>query len=288
VLFAAGAPLLAALLAAPDHTNVVTTRLTVWDWVVAAGVFAGGIVVGWIVKRVLSKAVRRGDSEYQAADVVGRFAALFVALGALTYALIALGVRLGPFLGALGIGGVAIAFAAQSILSNFLASIILQIRRPCRRGEQVRLHDIDGTVEEINFRTVVLRTYEGERVFVPSAKVLEAPIVNHTRLGRRRTTLPVGVSYDADLEIAQKVLLEAVRRADGVLAHPPAEAWVEQFGPSSVDMAVRFWHAPDVASLWRVRHAVAVEVKRALDDAGIEIPFAQLVVREAGERDSVT
>jgi small conductance mechanosensitive channel len=270
---------------AATHTEVVSRPLTAWDWVIAGAVFAAGIVVGRVVRAVLARAVRRGDSERGAAEAVGRTAALLVTLGALIYALIALGVRLGPLLGALGIGGIAIAFASQTILSNFLASVILQIRRPCRRGEQVTVSDVSGTVEEINFRTVVVRTYEGERVFVPSAKVLNEPIVNHTRLGRRRTTLDVGVSYDADLDDARRVLLDAVRRAEGVLPEPAPDVWVESFGQSSVNLVVRFWHHPDIASMWRVRSNVAVEAKRALDGAGIDIPFAQLVVREARQRD---
>ena len=273
---------------AAEHPEVIAGSLTAWDWVIAAAVFAGGLVAGRVVQVLARRAVRRGDSERGAAEAVGRFAALLVTVGALTYALIALGVRLGPFLGALGIGGVAIAFAAQAILANFLASVILQMRRPCRRGEQVTVNGVSGVVEEINFRTVVVRTYAGERVFVPSAKVLNDPIVNHTRLGRRRTDLPVGVSYEADLDHARQVLLDAVRRAEGVLPDPPPDVWVESFGESSVNLVLRFWHPPDIQSEWRVRSAVAVEAKRALDEAGIEIPFTQVVLRDARDRDRVS
>jgi small-conductance mechanosensitive channel len=60
---------------------------------------------------------------------------------------------------------------------------------------------------------------------------------------------------------------------------PPPEAWVEEFGESGIDMAIRFWHAPDIATMWRVRSEVAVAAKQALDKAGIEMPFPQRVVR---------
>jgi small conductance mechanosensitive channel len=210
--------------------------------------------------------------------MVSRVVAWVAVTVALFWSLALLEVRIGPLFGAVGIGGVALAFAAQSIIANFLASIILQIRRPFRRGDQIETNDCEGTVEDVDFRVVRLRTFDGERVLVPCADVLSNPIVNLTTLGRRRTTLEVGVAYDADLEQARDVLLAAVEEVDGVLDRPPAEVWVKEFDDSAVTLAVRFWHAPDIASLWRVRSHVAVAVKKALNGAGIEIPFPQRVI----------
>jgi small-conductance mechanosensitive channel len=174
-----------------------------------------------------------------------------------------------------------LAFAGQNILANFLASIIIQLRHPFRRGDQVEAGGCEGTVDDVNFRTVVLRTFDGQRVMVPCSQVLTQPIVNHTTLGRRRTTVSVGVAYDADLDQARAVLLDALRHAEGVLDRPPPEAWVESFGDSGIQIALRFWHAPDIASLWRVRNGVTIAAKRALDGAGIAIPFPQRVVHLA-------
>jgi small-conductance mechanosensitive channel len=109
--------------------------------------------------------------------------------------------------------------------------------------------------------------------------VLDNPIVNYTAKGRRRTTLEIGVAYDADLDKARGVLLDALTNVDGVLDGPRPEVWVESFADSAVTLAVRYWHAPDVATLWRVRNEVAITCKRALDDAGISIPFPQRVIR---------
>ena len=259
--------------------RVLSSTLTWGDWIGAAVVFGVAIIAGRIGRGVAIRALGRGHEERAAAQMVGRMVAAVLVVGGLVYSLSVLGVRLGPLVGALGIGGVAIAFAAQSILSNFLASLILQVRRPFRPGDQVGTNNCEGIVEDVNFRTVILRTYDGERVMVPCAEVLSQPITNHTVLGRRRTTLEVGVSYDADPGKAREVLLEAVPRVEGVREQPHPEVWVESFGDSSINLVVRFWHAPDVATMWRVRSAVAVAIKRALDQAGIEIPFPQRVLR---------
>jgi small conductance mechanosensitive channel len=273
------------LVLAASSTPVVEHSLTTLDWVVAGIILAVGIAAGRVIQAILARAVKRGDTEHQAADAFGRMIGLLVIIGAFIYCLSVLGVRLGPLVGALGIGGLAIAFAAQTILANFLASVILQLRRPFRRGDQVSSNDIEGTVEDINFRTVLIRTYEGERVYVPCAEVLSRPITNHTVLGRRRTTLKVGVSYECELETACQVLREAIAQVPGVLDKPPCEAWVTSFADSSVEIAIRYWHAPDAATLWKVRSAVAMAAKRALDGAGIDIPFPQITVHPATDRE---
>ncbi|HEX2192845.1 MAG TPA: mechanosensitive ion channel family protein [Acidimicrobiales bacterium] len=270
------------LAAEGEASKFIRDGLTAVDWIIAGAILAVGIAAGIVLKSLVGRALSRGDSERAAAVMVSRVVAWIAVTAALIWSLALLGVRVGPLFGAIGIGGVALAFAAQSILANFLSSIILQVRRPFRRGDQIETNDCEGTVEDIDFRVVRLRTFDGERVMVPCAEVLSKPIVNLTTLGRRRTTLEVGVSYRADLGQARDVLLGAVEAADGVLDRPPAEVWVEEFDDSAITLAVRFWHAPDIASLWRVRSHVAVAVKNALNEAGIEIPFPQRVITFAG------
>ncbi|MDQ1394407.1 MAG: small conductance mechanosensitive channel [Acidimicrobiaceae bacterium] len=265
--------------------TVLSSGIGAVDWAVAGGVVAGALVVGRLVQIVVRRSLHRGDSERLAADAVARMIALLVVLIGLLWSLSILGIRLGPLVGALGVGGIALAFAAQAILANFLGSIILQLRRPFRRGDQIATGTCEGTVEDVNFRTVVLRTFDGERVLVPCTSVLANPITNHTALGRRRTTLPIGVAFDTDLEQARKLLLAAVETVDGVLEHPPSEVWVRAFGDSSVTLDIRVWHAPDVATLWRVRSAVAIAAKGALDEAGIDMPVPQREVRLHGGLD---
>jgi small-conductance mechanosensitive channel len=260
---------------AEENLGQALEGLTAGNWVSAGAIFLGSIVISRLVYRLVSRLVQRGDGGGQAARLMGRvFASLVVAVG-FVYSLQVLGVRLAPLLGALGIGGLALAFAAQSILENVFASVLLQSRRPFRLGDQIETNDFEGTVEDVNFRTVVLRTYAGEKVLIPCAQVLNAAITNYTAKGTRRTTLEVGVAYGSDLEAAQRVLLAASASVDGVRPEPAPEAWVEQFGESSIDFALRWWHLPDIATTWRVRSGVAMAVNAAFDEAGIEIPFPQ-------------
>lgn len=245
-----------------------------WEWATAGITLAATIVVSiavrWALDRVLE---RRLDPALS--TLIARVAGYAVFAVGFVYALESLGVRIGPILGALGIAGIAIAFALRDILENFVAGVMLQLKRPFTYGDQVLINDYEGTVRSIDSRVVTIETPDGETVMIPSVTVIKADLNNYTQLGQRRTTLPVGVAYGTDLEQARRVLERAVRGADGVQESPAPDVLLEAFGDSSIDFVVRYWHEPSIAELWRTRHNVAASVERALADADIAIPFPQ-------------
>lgn len=259
------------------------SALTLSDWLWAGGLIVGSFVAAIVVRRVVEK-VFSGAANPLVARLLGRLAAFGVFALAFIYALRQIGVSVGPLLGVLGLAGLALAFAFQGILENFIAGVLMSLRRPFAQGDQISSGGFDGIVDDINLRAVELRTYAGERVYLPNATVWKSPIVNHTALGARRTTLDIGVDYDADLDEATQAILDAVDSVEGVKSEPRPEAFVHSFGGSSVDIAVRFWHEPEIATEWRVRDAVARSIKVALDTKGIGIPFPQQVVHFAEDR----
>lgn len=258
--------------------------LSLSDWVWAGSIILGSFLIAYIFRKVLARAWSDPDSSY-ATKVIARLISYVIVVFGLVYALGQIGVSVGPLLGALGVVGLALAFAFQDILENFIAGILMVLRRPFTIGDQITTNDYSGTVEDVTLRSMAMRTYAGERVYVPNAMVWKNVIVNHTELGKRRTTIEVGVSYDADLDRAAAVMTAAATSIEGVSANHPVEVFVEEFGESSIDFAVRFWHQPQKAVEWAIRDQVARALKRALDDAGIEIPFPQRVVHMK-ERDA--
>ncbi len=265
--------------ALPAASKAVLPAGLSWvDWLHAGLIVAAAVLLAQVVRRLLVRIIEHNDSERGVAVVIGRSLAYLVVVFGLVYALRVLGISLGPLLGALGVGGIALAFALQDVLQNAVAGLLLQIRRPFRRGHQIKTGDYEGIVTDVTLRTVQLRTYDGLDVYVPNRIVLASPIVNYTRTPLRRTTLQVGVAYRADLAGARRIVHDAVRGADGVEASPEPQVWVEQFGDSSIVLAAMFWHPAPTPDLWRVRTEVAVAVKSALDEAGVDIPFPQVTV----------
>lgn len=266
---------------------VSDAQLQPWDFALALGIFLGGVVVAFVIKKLIARVLRRGHRVDSAlAALLARLVAYVVIIVGFVYALESLGIPIGLAVGGLGLVGIALAFALQDILENFIAGVLLQMQRPFRYGDQIRVNDHEGTVQTIDTRLTTILTPAGELVKIPSATVIKSDITNYTQRGSRRTTLPVGVAYGTDLKQAQRVLLDAMARADGVLASPRPEAYLEAFGDSSIDFALRFWHKPSIADFWAVRSEVAFEVEAALAEAGITIPFPQRTMWWAGDTDA--
>ncbi len=261
--------------------DLAGTGISLTQAVVAVAIVVVGSVVAMALRLLIVRAFRGSDSAPGAARMLARFLQVVLVATVVVYALTTLGVEITPLLGALGIGGIAVALAVQSVLTNAIASVLLQIRRPFRRGDQIATNDLEGRVLEVNFRTVRLLTFDGNDVLLPSSLVLDSPITNYTNRPDRRTELVVGLDYDTDLEAAVAILRRVTAQVEGVAAAPDPEAWVYEFGESTINVEVRFWHGAANAELWKVRSAVAVAIKRALDDEGIVIAFPQRVVHVA-------
>lgn len=269
--------------------DLAGTGISLTQVLVATAVLVVGVMLAVVVRMLVVRSFRGSDSAPGAASLVARLIQLVIIAAALIYVLNTLGVRITPLLGALGIGGIAIALAVQSVLSNAVASVLLQVRRPFRVGDQIVTNDIEGKVVDVDLRTVRLLTFDGNDVLVPASMVLDAPITNWTKRAHRRTTVIVGVDYSTDLELACRTMLAAMGSVDGVQSDPAPEAWVFEFGDSTINIAARFWHEAPIATMWRVRSDVSIALKGALDAKGIEIAFPQrvlhLVQPDAAESD---
>lgn len=167
--------------------------------------------------------------------------------------------------------------AGAVLAAGLTASQIVNraLHRAMNKGDS----GVEGTVEAVSWRTVELRTFDGERAFVPCAEVLSTPVINYTAMGKRRTTLCLEVGYEVDLEQARDVLLSTVKAVPGVLQSPEPEVWLEQFSDSGVKFALRFWHAPDAETFWRTRSEVGMAARHALAEAGIEISGPEMTLR---------
>lgn len=257
--------------------------LSLSDWVTAASLIVGSILLALIARRVIERLLSAKLVPF-VSRLIARLVAFVLVLFGFFYSMQQVGVSLAPLFGLLGLLGLALAFAFQEVLENFIAGIFLAARRPFGQGDEISTAGHEGFVEDISLRELTLRTYDGELVYVPNSVVWQNPIVNHTARSVRRTTVAIGVAYDTDLESAGQILLRALKNVPGVADEPAPQALAHQFGASSIDFALRFWHNAGIADEWLVRDDVVKAAHVALGDAGIEIPFPQRVVTFVNER----
>ena len=273
-----------AVLAQSDSESLLNAPLTSGDWIKAGIVLVGTLVLAAAVSRILRRIVTRGIGQGFAAILTSRFIGYAVFLIGLSYALTVLGVRVGPLLGALGLGGLVLALALQGVVGNFVSSVILQTRRPYTVGDTVVLDGHIGLVEDIDSRTTQVRGLDGTHIRIPNANVAGATIVNLTRNPVRRSSLAVGVAYETDLQQATDVLYQALARVPRVLPDPGPAANLDGFGDSSIGFNVLYWHASDVPSELAARHDLVLAIHQAFAAESITIAFPQVVVWSGQQR----
>lgn len=254
------------------------------EWLITNAIsLATGIVVligGWTLSRTLAHAVRRLLPRTHAFDeTIAPMLSQVVRYGILVITIVIVlaqfGVQTTSILAILGAAGLAIALALQGTLANIAAGVMLIWLRPIAVGEYVDGEGLAGTVVEVGLFGIRLRTADGIYVFAPNSKLWAAAITNYSREPRRRLDTKVGISYDADIAKARKVLLE-IARDDRVLADPAPAVYVAALGASSVDMLLRCW--VKTADYWDVLYEFNERAKLGLDHAGVEIPFNKLDV----------
>lgn len=173
----------------------------------------------------------------------------------------------------LGIGAVAIGFAFQDIFENFLAGVLIMVREKMRIGDVIECEGITGKVEHITLRETHVRKLSGELTIVPNSILFKNPVEIFTDDLKRRHEVVTGVSYDTDLDQAAAVIRKAVESVEQVDKDLPIDVFAMEFNASSVDFNVRWWAGSTPRNMHESRDAVVRAIKRALDDAGIEIPF---------------
>ncbi|MEH6660266.1 MAG: mechanosensitive ion channel domain-containing protein [Parasphingorhabdus sp.] len=237
------------------------------------------IISTWIVARFATKIADRLTTRTSMRPSLQELVDTLVKIAIWTVGLlIALTILLpdltpGSLIAGLGVGTVAIGFAFQDIFENFLAGILIMLREKMRIGDYISCEGIEGKVEQILLRETHIRKMSNELTIVPNSILFKNPVEILTDHNSRRHEVIVGVSYDTDLEKARDVLRAAVKSSDSTDDQKPVDIFACEFNSSSVDFKLRWWSGSAQRDMHESRDQVIRLVKRALDDADIEIPF---------------
>jgi potassium efflux system protein len=201
-----------------------------------------------------------------------RYAITAVTVLAVLHELGASAAQLGWAAAALGVG---IGFGLQEIVANFICGLILLFERPVRIGDVVTLGDTSGVVSKIRIRATTIRDWEQKELIVPNKALITGNLLNWTLSDQvTRLIIKVGVAYGSDVERAMTLMREAADENPLVLSQPEPSVHFEQFGESSLNLALRV-HVSDVGDRLPVLTALHKAIDRAFRAAGIVIAFPQ-------------
>lgn len=173
----------------------------------------------------------------------------------------------------LGIAGIIIGFAAKDPIANVISGILLLADRSFELGDEIEVEGLYGTVEDITLRSTRIRTIEHKLVYIPNAELISKNIVNYT-IGDRRICLkiPVGISYESSIDLAKKVMMEAIKETEGTLVNPEPEVLLKNFGDFSVDLELRVWIS-DAKERFDLESEIRWKIKKKFMENGVEIPY---------------
>jgi small conductance mechanosensitive channel len=232
-------------------------------WLAAKG-------VAWLIRRYADRRGRLDLGSLLASVAYGTV--LIVAL-MVAAAIVFPSVKPADILATLGVGSVAVGFAFKDILQNLFAGLLLLTNRPFRRGDQIIVKDFEGTVEHIESRATLLKTYDGKRVIIPNADIYTSPVVVNTAFPVRRDQFDIGIGYGDEPARAATLIREALAGVEGVVDEPAPEVLVWGLDESSVTLRARWWCDSHRTNVVHTRARAVLAIHEVCVANGIDLPF---------------
>ncbi|MEM0467956.1 MAG: mechanosensitive ion channel family protein [Pyrobaculum sp.] len=237
------------------------------------------IIVALFISVFIERAVRRALLNKVAKPVIdniAKFIRYSILILASVIALASLGFDITGALVAGGFLGLVIGLAAQTSISNFISGVLLMFERPFSLGDYIHIGDVVGAVVDIGILSTTIVTWDGVRVRIPNSQIYNSGFRNYTASRVRLVRIDVQIPYTASIDKAAEVITKKLREQWYVLEEPEPVVFAREFADSGIVLEVRAWTAG--VTWFNLYSSLATLVKRALDEAGIEIPYPQRVV----------
>ena len=255
--------------------RVIYGEVTVLNISTALLIFLGALLISKLLALNLRRSLRDRIAREHLELIVKLFTYAIIVIS-IILVLPLIGVEPSGLMVAGGIVALAIGFASQSIIGNLVSGLFLIMERPVKIGDIVEIAGITGFVEDIRIISTTLRTFDGLYVRMPNETVFTSRITNFVFHQVRRFDCVVGISYSDDAQKAIKIIRETISNHPLVLVNPPAQVFVDRLGENSVNIMVMVW--VPTGEWFTVRMELLMQIKNALEGAGIEIPLPQRVL----------
>ena len=269
-------------------------RISVFDVLIVAVILIGVLFGAWLISKFARRGVRRftklDDTQQLLAEkiltIIVWAAAFFLGIDLLGIDLTALAVFSGAF-------GLAIGFGLQKTFGNLIAGIILLMDKSIKPGDVIAVTDAAGNesfgqIRKIGVRAVSVTTRDQREYLIPNENLMINQVENWSYSSKNvRMQVPVGVSYEADMKLAEELMLEAAKSCERILKAPPPTVWMSEYGDNSVNFVIHCWIQDPEDGVGNVRSAVLKKLWWLFKENGVEIPFPQrdLHIRSSDQLD---
>ena len=257
-------------------------RISLFDILIVALIVIAVIMGAWFISKLGRRGVRRftklDDTQQLLAEklltIAVWAAAFFVGIDLLGIDLTALAVFSGAF-------GLAIGFGLQKTFGNLIAGIILLMDKSIKPGDVIAVADTAGNetfgqIRKIGVRAVSVTTRDQREYLIPNENLMINQVENWSYSSKNvRMQVPVGVSYEADMKLAEELMLEAAKSCDRILKAPPPTVWMSEYGDNSVNFVIHCWIQDPEDGVGNVRSAVLKKLWWLFKENDVEIPFPQ-------------
>ncbi|MBR5566131.1 MAG: mechanosensitive ion channel [Roseburia sp.] len=236
----------------------------------------GTKMIKWAVKLV-KKAMERHEVDTGVIQFLSAIVKYALYLILIMTILGLFGVATTSVVAAVGSAGVAVGLALQGSLSNFAGGVLILLLKPFKVGDYIIQGGSEGTVYEISLFYTKLKTGDNKVVVIPNGTLSNNTIMNVSHMDRRRVDIVVGIAYEADIKVAKDIMYKLAQNDACRLPEEDAIVFVDNLGASSVDIGVRLWVS--AADYWTVKWRLTENIKYAMDENGISIPYQQIDVQ---------
>lgn len=236
--------------------------------VLVLGLWLVKIIVG-VVKRVLGKS----NVDPSLKGFLGSIISILLKVLVYITALGMLGVQMTSFIAILGAAGLAVGLALQGSLSNFAGGVLILFFKPFKVGDFIERGSESGTVEKIDILYTVLNTPDNQTIVIPNGQLANSPVTNYSNKETRRVRFSVGIGYGDDVAKAREVILKVLHDDQRTLETPEPIVVLTELADSSLNLSARAWTKSE--DYWAYFWENLENIKTALDEEGVEIPYPQ-------------
>lgn len=237
----------------------------------------------WIIYRLILRRIKKMPAEKMSPQhslIVTKIVNYAFFIIVVIFILSLFGMKLSAVWGAVGIGSMVLAFAAQTSVSNIISGIFIVTEKNLKVGDFITVGSESGVVDDIGLLSVKVHTPDNQMVRIPNSSIINTNLRNTSYFPQRRMTISCSISYDADLNFALETLKKVPEHCPAVLQNPAPAVWFDSFGESGINLTLAIWF--DASNFLDAKNQAFVAIKRVFDEAKIEIPYNKIDVKIYG------